>query len=383
MDSPVKPWPSLASSPARFLTSGNQDLWPCFSPDGFHILFSGLVGETVELLLIPVVGGQPQQLSHSPVLVSATRANWSKQKNLIAFTGTSSHGENRIWIINSDGLSTREVESHGLSEQMFYPSWFPTGEQIAAMDAQDMVIKKVDLNTGVAVTITDPKRVLTGMPSVSPDGKWIAFAGQENTGQKYDQTKNSIWLVDDTGVAHNVESNPGQGRAPTWSPDGKVLAFESTRGSTNGLYSIFLINRDGTGLIQITRSSVKCGSSCLVPGWTATRILGPRLNLGKRERHCNNRPPKQAGVICPIADCRIRQLGDEPVNDSANRSIEREAADRSLRRSAPQCRFVPSATKNTERPALAQRERQREWDRPRSAGRALGKSGHPAAGSMA
>ena len=252
MDSPVNPWPSLASSPVRFLTSGNQDLWPCFSPDGFHILFSRRVGETFELLLIPVVGGQPQQLAHSPLLVSATRANWSKQKNLIAFTGTSSHGENRIWIINSDGLSTREVESHGLSEQMFYPSWFPGGEQIAAMDAQDMVIKKIDLNTGVAMTITDPKRVLTGMPSVSPDGKWIAFAGQENTGQKYDQTKNSIWLVDDTGVAHNVESNPGQGRAPTWSPDGKLLAFESIRGSTSGLYSIFLINRDGTGLIQVT-----------------------------------------------------------------------------------------------------------------------------------
>jgi Tol biopolymer transport system component len=177
-------------------------LWPCFSPDGLHILFSRRVGEKFELFLIPVVGGQPQQLAHSPLLVSATRANWSKQNNLIAFTGTSSRDQNRIWIINSDGLSTREVESHDLSDQIFYPSWFPSGEQVAAMDAQDLAIKKVDLNTGVAVTITDPKRVLTGMPSVSPDGR--------------------------------------------------ILAFESTRGSTNGLYSIFTINRDGTGLIQVT-----------------------------------------------------------------------------------------------------------------------------------
>lgn len=252
IDSPGNPWPSLASSSVRFLTSGNQDMWPCFSPDGVHILFSRRVGETFELLLIPVAGGQPQQLSRSPLVVSATRANWSKQKNRIAFTGTSSHDENRIWIINYDGLSAREVESNDLSDQMFYPSWFPSGEQIAAMDAKDMAIKRVDLNTGVAVTITDPKRVLAGMPSVSPDGKWIAFAGQENTGQKYDQTKNSIWLVGDTGVAHNLELNPAQGRAPTWSPDGKRLAFESTRGSTNGLYSIFTINRDGTELIQVT-----------------------------------------------------------------------------------------------------------------------------------
>jgi Tol biopolymer transport system component len=188
--------------------------------------------------------------------VSATRANWSKKNSLIAFTGTSSHGENKIWVINSDGLSAHPVEAQGLSEQMFYPSWFPSGEQIAAMDAQDMVIKKVDLNARVAVTITDSKRIFTGMPSVSPDGKWIAFAGQENTGQKYDQTRNSIWLVDDTGVTRTVETNPGQGRAPTWSPDGKQLAFESARGSAIGLYSIFLINRDGTGFVQITDPTI-------------------------------------------------------------------------------------------------------------------------------
>jgi Tol biopolymer transport system component len=135
---------------------------------------------------------------------------------------------------------------------VFYPSWFPSGEQIAAMDAQDMDIKRLDLNKGVAVTVTDHSQVFTGMPSVSPDGKWIAFAGQKNIGQKYDQTKNSIWVVDDSGIARTVESNPGLGRAPTWSPDGRQLAFESTRGSSTGLYAIFLINHDGTGLTQIT-----------------------------------------------------------------------------------------------------------------------------------
>lgn len=250
------PSSSALNLPVRFITSGSQDLWPCFSPDGMHILFSRRVGETWELFLVPVVGGQPQPLARSPLPVSATRANWSKTNSLIAFTGTSSHGENRIWVINSDGSSAHQVEAHELSEQLFYPSWFPSGEQIAAMDAKDLVIKKVDLNIRAAVTITDSKRVFTGMPSVSPDGKWIAFAGQANTGQKYDQTNNSIWLVDNTGIARTVETNPGQGRAPTWSPDGKRLAFESTRGSTSGLYSIFLINRDGTGLLQITDPTI-------------------------------------------------------------------------------------------------------------------------------
>jgi Tol biopolymer transport system component len=218
-----------------------------------------------ELFLIPVMGGEPQTFARSPLPVSATRANWSRKNGLIAFTGTSAHGENGIWVINSDGLDAHQVEVQGLSEQLFYPSWYPGGERIAAMDAQDMVIKTIDFNTRVAVTITDSKRIFTGMPSVSPDGRWIAFAGQENAGQKYDQTNNSIWLVDDTGVAHTIEKNPGQGRAPTWSPDGKQLAFESTRGSTLGLYSIFLVNRDGTGVHQVTDPAINADHSVWSP----------------------------------------------------------------------------------------------------------------------
>lgn len=49
-----------------------------------------------------------------------------------------------------------------------------------------------------------------------------------------------------------VEEEPIQGRAPVWSPDGQRIAFESDRGSAEGLYAIFLINADGRGLVQIT-----------------------------------------------------------------------------------------------------------------------------------
>jgi Tol biopolymer transport system component len=251
----ANPWP-VADSRVRFLTAGSQDFWPWFSPDGSEILFSRRVGGTWELLKVPVTGGEPQKLAQSPLPVSATRANWSKRNNLIAFTGISSDGENNIWIIKPDGSSAHDVSIRGLSSQVFYPSWYPDGEQIAAMGAQDMAIKRIDLSRGVAVTLTDNKRVLTGMPSVSPDGKWIAFAGQENKGQKYDQSRNSLWLVDEGGATHLVEAKPGQGRAPSWSPSGEQLAFESTRGSTAGLYALFVINRDGTGLVQVTDRAV-------------------------------------------------------------------------------------------------------------------------------
>lgn len=252
---PQRPSPSAAEATARFLTTdpGAADYWPYFSPDGKAVLFSRSVDgrKTWELLVVPTAGGDAHKLARSPLPVSATRANWSFRSQLIAFSGTSADGKSSVWIMNPDGTNPHQLAAAGLSDRVFYPSWYPNGD-LAVMDSRDEVIKRVDQKQGAAVTVTDHERVLTGMPSVSPDGKWIAFAGQKNAGQPYDQTKNSIWVVNDVGVLRTVETTPGQGRTPNWSPDGEGLAFQSNRGSSSQLNAAFIINRDGTGLKQVT-----------------------------------------------------------------------------------------------------------------------------------
>ncbi len=242
----------LADQPVRFLTGGAYDLWPCFSPDGTRILFSRRVRGTWELYLVPATGGPAVKFAASPLPVAATRANWSRQSKAIAFTGTSADGKSKVWLINPDGSSAHELEMTGLSDNVFYPSWYPDGKQIAAMDAASYSIKRIDLLKGIVTTMTDPARLYTGMPSVSPDGKRIAFAGQQNKGQPYDQTQNSIWLFGESGEPRMVEGKENQGRAPTWSPSGERLLFESNRSNSLGLYAIFVIDRDGTGIAQLT-----------------------------------------------------------------------------------------------------------------------------------
>jgi Tol biopolymer transport system component len=172
---------------------------------------------------------------------------------LIALTGISDSGKTRLWVIKPDGTPV-EPQPGGLPEGLFYPSWYPSGDELAAMDGHALVIKRIDLQSGTAVALTSRDRVLAGMPSVSPDGNWIAFAGQLNKGQPYDQSRNSIWLLDlHTGIMHSLEPTPQQGRAPSWARDSRRLAFESNRGSPLGRYAIFVVNRDGSGLRQITR----------------------------------------------------------------------------------------------------------------------------------
>jgi Tol biopolymer transport system component len=249
---------SISAAP-RFLTTGpfSQDYWPCFSPDGRDVLFSHTFdgGKSWGLWIVKADGGRPRILALLPV--SATRASWSAKNHLIAVTGTSEGGKNSVWIIDPYGTNRfkfKQILLAGLSNQMFYPSWYPNGDQLAVSDGRDLVIKRIDLLGGGGVTtLTDHNQVLTGMSSVSPDGKWIAFAGQLNRGKRYDETKNSIWLLElSSGALRSLETPPEEGRTPSWSPDGKRLAFESNRGSVLGRYAVFVVDRDGSRLQQVT-----------------------------------------------------------------------------------------------------------------------------------
>jgi Tol biopolymer transport system component len=256
----VRPVSSHTARPQlkyQFLTSapGSIDLWPCFSPDGKTVVFSRSTdkGKTWDLFIVPSSGGLAKRLSTTALPVSANRPNWSAKTNLIAFTGESSDDKTSVWLINPDGTQARRVFSSGLSDQVFYPHWYPDGKRLAVVDFGDGnggVLKQIDIKRGVATALTNPQQILAGKPSVSHDGRWIAFAGQKNEGQVYDQTRNSIWLISEIGKLQRLE--PNQGRAPEWSPDGQRIAFESDRGSPNHLYAIFVINQKGSALKQMT-----------------------------------------------------------------------------------------------------------------------------------
>lgn len=230
-----------------------RDYWPAFSPDGKSVLFSRTPkpGAKWELFIVPVTGGEAHQLFDSPIPVSATRASWSPSGQ-IAFTGGTIDEKQQLWLIDSVGAEPKHVQIQGLSNYVFYPSWYSDGQQLVVIDGGNRVLQKVDLKHNRAVALTDPAKFMVGMPSVSPNGEYVAFAGQENRGGNYDQTKNSICIIED-GTSRTVETDPKQGRTPNWSPDGRWIAFESNRGSPDGRsYAIFIMEKDGSNLKRLT-----------------------------------------------------------------------------------------------------------------------------------
>jgi Tol biopolymer transport system component/imidazolonepropionase-like amidohydrolase len=97
-------------------------------------------------------------------------------------------------------------------------------------------------------------------PSWSPDGRRIAF-------QAYRTSTWQVWTVNADGSdLKPVTSSPYDDREPTWSPDGTRIAFSSDR---SGSYDVWILTVANGSLQQVTRAP----SNEYMPSWkSATEI---------------------------------------------------------------------------------------------------------------
>src|SRR5437899_4316328 len=66
-------------------------------------------------------------------------------------------------------------------------------------------------------------------PQLSPDGRWVAYT-VSTPSLEDNRNVSRIWVVEvATGKSRQLTGGPGSDRQPRWSPDGKTLAFISTR----------------------------------------------------------------------------------------------------------------------------------------------------------
>ena len=80
-------------------------------------------------------------------------------------------------------------------------------------------------------------------PQCSPDGNWIAYTVSDSD-VSADKRRSAIWMVNWEGTQNVHLTYSGSDNSPRWSPDGKYLAFLSTRPAESKT-QVWLIDRRG------------------------------------------------------------------------------------------------------------------------------------------
>lgn len=186
-----------------------QALSPTVSPDGRWIAFARSLRGNLEIFRIHRDGTQLRRLTTSGGI--DTNPAWSPRGEQIAFTSSRS-GSPQIYVMNTDGKNVRRIS---------FQSNYNDG---AAWD---------------------------------PEARFLVYASRTRDGRRFDIVKVDL----QTGEQSTLTASPGSHEAPTYSPDGRFIAYESSR---SGRKQIYVMTSDGDPVSQLTNGSDNFG-----PSWSA------------------------------------------------------------------------------------------------------------------
>jgi Tol biopolymer transport system component len=183
--------------------------------------------------------------------------------------------EIQIMIADADGKNERVLAPHGEIE--YSPSYSPDGKWVVFTQerggSSDIYRIHPD-GTGLERLTDDP--AFDDQGALSPDGRSLAFISTRGNGTA------NLWLLDlPTKKYKSLTTGQAGNYRPAWSPDGSWIAFSSDRDTTAGTFpgqwevlqstGIYVIHPDGTGMRRVTKTGGVAGS----PSWSADsqRIL--------------------------------------------------------------------------------------------------------------
>lgn len=248
--------------PAMTSLTGVRDSYPRLSPDGRLLIFhSNRLGRQA-IWIANADGSDPRPFFDNPAIgTNPSVPNWAADGRQLAFSmrpAGAAEGETEIYVVNADGSGLRRLTRSAGGDG--HPHWSRSGRiyfSSARAGPRKADIYSMASDGSDVRRHTDCRGSCTyGVPS--PDETYIVHRRAiDEDGPDWDGSpaKNSEIFV--TPINGDPPRNVSRHRAfegwPALSPDGKWIAFASTREASGPFYAqIYLVRSDGTGLRQVT-----------------------------------------------------------------------------------------------------------------------------------
>jgi Tol biopolymer transport system component len=257
------------SGQTRLTTSAaNVDNFdPAWSPDGKQIAFFSNrdnPGNESDLWIMNADGSSPRQVTTNTI--NEYSVDWAPDGSRLVFNQTATPTDN-MWLINADGSGLRQLSFYTTGGGPFGAHFSPDGTQIVF--TENLVptpdpLRLISPDGVLGATLTPGMNGFA--PDFTADGKRIVFYSDVDGDDEIYSIAAAGGDQKQLTNTPTVAGNTDEDDAPSPSRDGlNRIAFRSARG---GDREIYLMNADGSGVVQLTNTT----GTNRGPDWQPTAV---------------------------------------------------------------------------------------------------------------
>ena len=225
----------------RLTTQRSLNINSTWSPDARSIAYISYRRGAPQILISNIYQGTLEDLTKNSA--SNFTPAWSPDGSRLAFASTRD-GNTEIYVANRDGSNLQRLTNHPGAD--ITPTWNPAGTQIAFTSDRTGTPQIYVIGVDGLGLRQITRESYADRPTWSPPPyNEIAYTARTGPG-------NDVKVLElATGQVRQLSFGEGTNESPSFSPNGRHLAFMSTR---SGKSQIFTMARDGKDLRQVTRT---------------------------------------------------------------------------------------------------------------------------------